>query len=332
MSIADQINRLNNAKANIKQAIENKGVTVSDSALLDEYPALIDSIPMEGGNPFYETMWNVITNNNTDYQYLFFNSNSTEIDVSNLDTSKVTNMSYMFSGCTSLTELDVSSWDTSNVTDMNNIFVNCLSLISLDLSNFDTSNVTNMRQMFQNCSRLTELDLSNFDTSNVTDMYYMFNGCQSLTSLDVSNLDTSKVTNMSYMFYNCESLTSLDVSNWDTSNVTNMNSIFGGCFKLTSLDISNFDVSKCTSSSSLSNIFGTSYNGCTALVDFIAPKNISAPMNVQYATALSHDSLMSIINNLATVSGKTLTLGSTNKAKLTEEELAIATNKGWKIA
>ena len=46
-----------------------------------------------------------------------------------------------------------------------------------------------------------------------------------------------------------------------------------------------------------------------------------------------HDSLMSIINNLATVTTtQTLTLGSTNLAKLSSEEKAIATNKGWTLA
>ena len=50
-------------------------------------------------------------------------------------------------------------------------------------------------------------------------------------------------------------------------------------------------------------------------------------------TALTHDSLMSIINNLATVTTtQTLTLGSTNLAKLSSEEKAIATNKGWTLA
>ena len=81
-----------------------------------------------------------------------------------LDTSNVINMSYMFSGCSSLTNLDVSSFNTSNVTDMSNMFRSCSSLTNLDVSNLDTSHVTDMESMFKNCSSLTSLELSNFDT------------------------------------------------------------------------------------------------------------------------------------------------------------------------
>ena len=281
MTIAEEITRLSNAKANIKQAIENKGVEVSDSALLDEYPALIDSIEVGGGgggaDPFYEIMWNMATNNNTNYSHLFRDYNGTELDVSN--------------------------WDTSKVTDMDSMFYSCYSLISLDVSNFNTSKVADMSYMFNGCYSLTQLDVSNFDTSNVTSFQAMFSNCESLTELDLSNFNNSKVTTMTMMFYYCKSLMSLNLSTWD--------------------------VSKVNASYMISNIF----KGCTALVDFMAPKNISIDMNMSDCNNLSHDSLMSIINNLiTTTSSKTFTLGATNKAKLTDEELAIATNKGWKIA
>lgn len=49
MSIATEITRLKNAKAALKESIEAKGVTVEDTAKLDEYPALVDSIPTGGG-------------------------------------------------------------------------------------------------------------------------------------------------------------------------------------------------------------------------------------------------------------------------------------------
>jgi surface protein len=105
-----------------------------------------------------------------------------------------------------------------------------------------------------------------------------------------------------------------------------MGSTFSGCKKLASLDLSNWDVSKVTSVSS-------AFYNCTELTDFKAPKNINATFDFSKCPNLTHDSLMSIINNLTTrTSTKKLTLGATNLAKLTNEEKAIATNKGWTLA
>ena len=182
----------------------------------------------------------------------YFNnfSEMTSIDLSVLDTSEVTNMSYMFSACISLTSLDLSNFDTSKVTDMSYMFTLCQNLTSLDLRNFDTSKVTNMKLMFGGgdgfSMYIEEINVSTFDTSNVTDMSCMFYNCDGLTSLDVRNFDTSKVTNMSEMFSYCSGLTSLDLSNFDTSQVTDMSRMFYNCRSLTSLDVSNFDTSKVT--------------------------------------------------------------------------------------
>ena len=162
----------------------------------------------------------------------------------NLDTSKVTDMSNMFSGCSSLTTLDLSNFDTSEVTKMRSMFWNCSSLTSLDLSNFYTPKLHTMWGMFYGCSSLITLDLSNFDTSKVTNMMDMFFCCSSLTTLDLSNFDTSEVTEMNSMFYGCSSLTTLDLSNFDTSKVYNMNGMFSGCSSLTTIYVSCFNMSK----------------------------------------------------------------------------------------
>ena len=205
---------------------------------------------------------------NTSVVYLFANLTKAEsIDLSNFDTSKVTDMEIMFYYCSSLTNLDLSSFDTSSVTNMHSMFGDCSSLTNLDLSSFDTSNVTNMYGMFDDCSSLTNLDLSSFDTSNVTDMNYMFDDCKSLTNLDLSSFDTSKVTSMGHMFDGCRSLTNLDLSSFDSSNVTNMYSMFESCSSLTNLNLSNFNTSSVTnmdrmfcSCSSLTNLDLSSFN------------------------------------------------------------------------
>ena len=188
---------------------------------------------------------NFNTSNVTNMYSMFSGmSKITSLDVSNFDTSKVTDMSNMFSGMRSLTHLDVSNFDTSKVTDMSNMFSGMHNLTSLNLSNFDTSKVTDMSGMFLTISSLTTLDVSNFDTSKVTRMNGMFAGMAGLTSLNVSNFNTSNVTNMQSMFSNLRSLTTLDVSNFDTSNVTNMRNMFSSIYNLVSLDLSNFNTSK----------------------------------------------------------------------------------------
>ena len=152
--------------------------------------------------------------------------NILEIDLSNFDTSKVTDMRYMFYGMTNLTTLNLSNFDTSKVTDMSYMFYSMRSLTTIDLSNFDTSKVTDMKDMFNNMLSLTTLNLSNFNTSKVTDMKDMFNNMRSLTTLDLSNFDTSKVTDMGRMFFSTPNLTTLDLSNFNTSQVTDMSYMF----------------------------------------------------------------------------------------------------------
>ena len=151
-------------------------------------------------------------------------------------------------------DIDLSNFDTSKVTDMSAMFYGMSNLTSLNLSNFDTSRVTDMSSMFTFMSNLTTLNLSNFDTSNVTNMDNMFQGLK-LTSLNLSNFNTSKVTDMGYMFVNMPDLTTLNLSNFDTSNVTNMIGMFQNMYSLKILDISNFDISKVESMSYTFAIF-----------------------------------------------------------------------------
>ena len=190
---------------------------------------------------------------NTDSSQMFYSEysqqkikNILEIDLSNFDTSKVTNMSHMFVFMLKLTTLNISNFDTSNVTNMRSMFSNMPSLATLNLSSFDTSKVTIMNSMFNNMSNLTSLNLSNFDTSKVFDMELMFYGMSNLTTLNLSNFDTSKVTDMRSMFSNMSNLTTLNLSNFDTSKVTSMSEMFYGMSNLTTLNLSNFDTSKVT--------------------------------------------------------------------------------------
>lgn len=183
--------------------------------------------------------------------------NVTEIKgLNKVDTSKTTNMSYMFNDDSNLTSLDLSSFDTSNVTDMSSMFANAKRLKNLNISSFNTGKVTDMAYMFFFDESLRNLDVSNFDTSNVTNMVSMFEKNELLTNLDVSNFDTGKVTDMSAMFGYDPNLKDLDLSKFNTANVVNMSRMFAADVSVKSLDLSSFNTSNVTDMSGMFNMSG----------------------------------------------------------------------------
>ena len=234
-----------------------------------------------------------------------------------LDTRNVTNMNSMFAGCKVLTSIPLL--DTSNVTDIGSMFSGCSSLTSIPA--LDTSNVTNMGNMFNGCSLLTSIPL--LDTSNVTNMGDMFSDCSALTSIPL--LDTSKVTNMYHFFYNCISLTSIPPL--DTTNVTNMSWLLAGCSSLTSIPL--LDTTNVTN---MDYFFG--FSTMDKLTDLGGFKNLSISNSSYFLDRcpnLTVESLMNVINNLSTAYNLTLKFGSVNLRKLTAEQKAIATKKGWTL-
>ncbi len=260
-------------------------------------------------------------------RYMFYNCTALEkADLRGLNTSRVTNTTGMFHNCSKLQELNMSGWDTSKVTSMSSMFYFCSKLAALDLSAWDTSKVTSMLQMFYNCASLTELNLSGWDTSQVTTMYGMFYYCSRLTSLDLSSFDTSQVTNMSYMFFLCGQLTSLDLSSFDTSQVTNMSCMFSRCKAMTTLVLGNFNMAKVTNASGM-------FGYCTSLTDVTGTiTGLSDNLDLGYSP-LTNASAMVFINGLAEVTAaRTITFSAATYDALTEEQIALATSRGWTVA
>ena len=195
----------------------------------------------------------------TDMTFMFYGCSSLEtLDVSGFDTHNVTSMSSMFNSCGLLTSLDVSGFQTGNVTDMFGMFADCISLSSLDVSHFDTRNVTDMSFMFWGCQNVEALDVRGFDTRNVTNMQGLFASCLLLSSLDVSGFNTDKVTDMGWMFLVCSSLSTIDVSGFNTDNVTNMSGMFSYCSNVSTIDVSRFNTSKVEG-------MHTVFEGCSSL-------------------------------------------------------------------
>ena len=166
----------------------------------------------------------------------------------------------------------------------------------------DTSAYRRIAGGFANCINLKKVNIS-YGGSGKADIGMidgLFKNCSSLE--EIIGLETINITGavLGQLFYNNSSLISVDISEWDATNITNMTNIVRECKSLNS---------------------------------FKPPKNINVSISdFTKSTLLNTNDILSIINNLNTVTTtQTLTLGTTNLAKLTAEQIAIATNKGWTI-
>lgn len=145
------------------------------------------------------------------------------------------------------------------------------------------------------------------------------------TSVDglISYSDTENVINFGYMFLGCNNITTVPLLN--TSKATNMTNMFANCAKLT--EIPALDASQCTVTGHLDYMF----SGCSSLKK-VHMTGIKLSLDISSSTKFEKTDLLEIINNLETVSyPRKLKMGPTNLAKLTDEEKAIATNKGWTL-
>ena len=137
-----------------------------------------------------------------------------------LDLTGVTNLDGLFYDCTSLTTINnINSWDTSAITTMNEMFSGCTSF-NQALS-FDTSAVESMANMFQNTTNFNSA--LNLNTSAVMNMASMFIGC-SVFNQPLS-FNTSAVTDMGRMFRDATAFNQ-NISSFNTGAVTSMYQMF----------------------------------------------------------------------------------------------------------
>lgn len=221
----------------------------------------------------------------------------------------------LFAYCRKLKSLPDGMFSSASPIKMNYCFQYCNSLTSVPL--FDTSKVTDMYSVFEDCQRLTEVPL--FDTSNVTHMYSLFEGSGIKT---LPQFNTSKVVDMTYMVRSSEII---EFPSIDTSNVKSLSGMCYWCARLTTVPLLNT-----TAATAMSDIF----RFCSNLTNLGGFTGLKVNLSLSDSPLLTHESLLNVINEAADVtsSPKTLTLGSTNLAKLTDEEKAIATSKGWTLA
>lgn len=286
------------AKTAIAQSISNKGVECSADDKLSTFAEKIDSITTGSTGGTGEKF---VVPNGLKFGY------SKVFDPTMFDVSQVTMMNSMFYNGSGLKSLDLSTWNTSQVTTMYNMFNSCSGLTSLNVKDLDVSKVTTMYGIFQACNSLTSLDISQWNTAELTNISYMIQSCSKLTELDLSGWKTEKIKTAIYAFSRNNIIT-LDLSGWKLDSLTDTNNMF-------------------FYADSLTNLF---------LPDLGHNENCKE-LNLSDCSELSKDSILFLFNNAFDRSAAgyskafTITLNPTTKALLTEEEIAIATNKGFTV-
>ena len=333
---------------NIASAIREK-TGKSELLLPSQMPSEIQSIS-SGGEDFEIN----------DASYLFYNG--ARINILNDLLSRIKSpksFSYCFYGSFNSIKqetLDLSTIDMSNCSTFHNMFYNTNFTLSVILKNIVLPN--NLKSaidcygMFRGVY-LPSLDLSSIIFENIINAYGMFENAK-INNLILPNL---KVNNAGKMFYQFSEDAyddtvpfndTLDISSIDFSECTAISS-FIRYSEFAKVLHNNFDCSKVTNVSNFASNNPDLKNLCPLLnlgkgyTQKSANYN-SYKLDLSSCVNLTHDSLLGIINGLydlnltydvaggGTLYTQQLVLGSTNLAKLTEDEIAIGTNKGWVVS
>lgn len=366
-SLIDYINNLKIDKTKMIEALRNKGQTVEDNATFTDLVPIITNMETGGGEAieitdasylFYQgarldavdALINAISPNCEKFNQMFMSYKGTEIPMFNCQNGK--NFSQIFNGCSNITtipQLDLSNCenlsyafrDCTNLktlptlnlgkcTSFYNTFYNCSNLSAFSQ---DVSKGENFESTFYGCRKIKTIDL---DLSNATNTKNMFSGCSALTSAIIRN--SNLATDFNSMFYACMNLKTVELS---TNSATSLGSLFFACNSLTDVSLLN-----CENVTSVSNMF----LNCINLTNLGGFKDLgkaylttqsanygSYTLNISSSSYITHDSMMNIINNVYDIATKgcnpqKIKVNSTVLGRLSEEEIAIATNKGWTVA
>ena len=281
-------------------------------------------------------------------------------DIESWDLSKLTSLNELFASCSNeVIDLRNVTFN-SNITNMTQMFRYCKNLKRIfGLDRINTSKVTITSNMFAGCSSLEELTgLENWELNSITNMSYMFNGCAKLITPPITTFGNANkpTTNCNYSeiygkctftaegitfrvvgacnlyraFVQCKQLDQTITFEWNTDQPVNVMGLF--CEGTNVSVLGNFNLTSCV------ELFNRFFFGSVGsqtnknLTTFNCYGVQTYDLNISIYPNLSKDSILNIINCLCeTTNALKLTLGSTNMAKLTDAEIAIATAKGWTV-
>jgi len=281
---------------------------------------------MSSTNAQINTLKNLLDNAK---RVLFTLSNLSEFNVPYNSTSGLLSGDNMFSSCTSLTT--TKPFDTSNMNKMNNMFIGCTNLVNVadidcqgvSFISGTPSNSQGLYAAFKNCSSLV-IAPKFLNSENVRSFGEIFNGCTSLQT--VQSFDASNLRSLGKAFRNCVNL--INLPDLNTPLLSDVSEAFYNCSSLKVIPAWDFTNVVNNAAVPTTNTF----YGCSSLEE-VHIKNITQNFNFSASTQFTRDALNEIIGNLVDVgASRTLTIGATNLAKLTTDDIAVATAKGWTLA
>nr|UVX52884.1 MAG: bppU [Bacteriophage sp.] len=325
---------VSNGKTAIAAAITDKGVETAADATFNTMAENIKAISGGGGNlPSFDSY--KITGNG---QYAFACNNHSWIYKNNIpiDVTGTTTIPYMFYYSDKVEHLP--DLETSHITNMESMFAYCKKLKAIP--KIDTSSATNISDIFNNCQIITEVPA--LDISNATVLDNMFPYCHKLKSIPRSILDNCFKGNLGYYYqfyynafyqcYNLEEVLNLDIGDGYTSATNMFYYTFDYCSSLrrftfkTNEDGSPIYTQMQGQTLDLSNYAGWFQSEYTAK-NWADGEYTVNPAEAYY----NRDSMAETINSLPIVKNCTIKFKKEQGQLLTEDEIAIATSKGWTV-
>lgn len=233
---------------------------------------------------------------------------ASKIDLNGIvKTGTLNSFEYLFYRARSLKEVSFGDFlhtDSSSVS-ISYMFDECNVIENVDISSLGEKRVTGVKNIFYNCKVLKSINFGNIILA-AEDYSSMFYGCKALKSVDLSMIDHTyaQTSSINYMFSECTNLVSVDLSKLNTVNLYSQNNAFWKCTSLTDV------------------VFE---ENCFSNSTFWLLELVSCP--------ISHDSIITLFNRLATRDNSpSLKLSTITKGYLTDDEIAIATGKGWVVS
>ena len=251
--------------------------------------------------------------------------------------------SYLFGHMYSLEgDLDLSHWElgktatfAANGTSFSSLFTYARKIKKIDISTWDLSMATSVASLFAYCESLEEIKMPDDIGSGgkLTTISSMFNYCRSLKKADISMIDLTACTSITSLCNYCESLTEFvppTTAPLGSSANTTAASLFAYCHSLEEVDLSWYD---CADWNYATPVYSGLVGYCRNLKTLIPFVHAEKSFSVADCVALSRSSLVALFNacNNKASGTQTLTIGTTNWAKLSDEDIAIITDKGWTL-